>query len=158
MISTDKVHKQALAKLQQLYVQPRSIQGTPLTYHGFLKLDICIGGKIVTNQRFHIVDNLVCPFVAGIDLISSLGLMCIEWGSGTVCLQHGGTFRLSHEYEPPESSVKVPACKGNHQKQPAFSEATITAKASFMGEGSFEPQLAARHDYLGAARGIFPNQ
>lgn len=71
---------------------------------------------------------------------------------------------MSHQYEPPKSSVKV----GTQHKGvpvlarvsknitiPAYSEATVRVKANFTGEGSFEPKLGARHDYLGAARGVF---
>lgn len=61
-----------------------------MVYHGFLELDISIEDKLIKNQRFHIVDDLVCPFVAGIDLISNLGPMYIDWGTGTAVLQNGG--------------------------------------------------------------------
>lgn len=71
LICTDKVDK----KLLNNQSKPRSIQGTLLTYHGFLEFDVCIGNKTVRNQRFHIVDNLVCPFVAGIDLIQ-VSVLC----------------------------------------------------------------------------------
>lgn len=91
LISTDRGDKQMLKELQQLGVKPRSIQGTPLTYHGFLELDVYIGNKMVKNQRFHIVDNLVCPFVAGIDLISSLGPMYIDWELGQLFYSTGGS-------------------------------------------------------------------
>ena len=86
MICSDKVHKEFLNKLQQHGVKPRSVQGTPLTY-GFLEFDVCIGNKTVGDQRFHIVDDDVSPFVAGI--------------ARAVYLKQGGTFQLSHQYEPP---------------------------------------------------------
>ena len=164
LICSDKVDKEFLNKLQQHGVKPRSVQGTPLTYHGFLEFNVCIGNKTVRNQRFHIVDDIVCPFVAGIDLISSLSPMYIEWEAGAVYLQQEGTFQLSHQYELPRSLVKPSTHNGSepvlaHVSKnttiPAFSEATVRVKARFTGEGSFEPQLAARHDYLGAARGVF---
>ena len=101
LISTDKVNKSQLDALKQLGVKPRSIQGTPLVYHGFLELDVSIGGHVIKNQKFHIVDNLVCPFVAGIDLICSLGPMYIDWNQRMAFLQNRGQIALSSQYEPP---------------------------------------------------------
>ena len=47
------------------------------------------------------------------------------------------------------------ACVSKNITIPAYSETTVRVKANFTGEGSFKPKLGTRHDYLGAARGVF---
>lgn len=86
------------------HTKPCAVEGSEIQFKGKVHLDVRVGGIVVHQHTFYVVDKLVVPYLLGADFQSKLGQFSINWKLGSMRLCDGSNIKFQQNYKSSSAS------------------------------------------------------
>lgn len=109
LIESNQLSQELLNSMEPVvaHKKPCAVDGSEIQFKGKVHLDVRVGGMIVHQHTFYVVDKMVVQYLLGADFQSKLGQFSINWRFGTMRLSDGSNIKFQDNYRSSSAAYSL---------------------------------------------------